>query len=200
MGGRRLVRGPGRLGGMEHTSHSSRCLRGCRRRQGCQQSHRFRDRRRQNPRASAAAAAVAAAAREWLVGAAPVAAVGALGRSSSATRRAVVHPKPTFGRGRSRTTTADVETQFDEKFRTVRLLAPSASPRDRSNEARRARVAAVRRGRRRLGGWWLPSCAAAFRVEERFLVPPASVQRGGGAASSPLWHPERPESATTEER
>ena len=90
-------------------------------------------------------------------------------------------------------------TQFEQKS-TVPLLAPSASPRDRSNEARRARVAAVRRGRRRLGGWWLPSCAAAFRVEERFRVPPASVQRGGGAASSPLWHPERPESATTEER
>ena len=184
---------------MEHTSHSSRCLGGCRRRQGCQQSHRCRDRRRQNPRASAAAAAVAAAAREWLVGAAPVAAVGALGRSSSATRRAVVHPKPTFGRGHSRTTRNLTNAVFSRR-RTVPLLAPSASPRDRSNEARRARVAAVRRGRRRLGGWWLPSCAAAFRVEKRFRVPPASVQRGGGAASSPLWHPERPEGATTEER
>ena len=88
----------------------------------------------------------------------------------------------------------------------VPCLRPSAASPRGADEAHRPRDARVRRGRRRLGGWWPPSGAAAFRVEKEFRVPPASVQRGGGAASSPLrfrpWRqrPERPESATTEER
>lgn len=199
MGGRRLVRGPGRLGGMEHTSHSSRCLGGCRHRQGCQQPHHCRDRRRQNPRASAAAAAVAAAAREWLVGSAPVAAeAAAVGRSSSSAG------EPQLLAGGC--CTADASRAAGCAFVRVPCLRPSAASPRGADEAHRPRDARVRRGRRRLGGWWPPSGAAAFRVEKEFRVPPASVQRGGGAASSPLrfrpWRqrPERPESATTEER